>query len=199
MQPPDDPLGGAEREFEAYELALWTQLMAMVQRGIPHDATVAEAIEEMRRAAAEDEDIIELTFRIVSIAQLGGGSYIRDQLEKPQIIHTNAEPVYKLADHPTRPKVEEEIDLMDRLAKGIDARVPSDLPEEERTARTRDLLHDDPELAPMADRLQELSESHDESVMLGLAKLAEEEVEEREQAEEEMQEAEERKVDRGEE
>ena len=101
------------------------------------------------------------------------------EIENPAIPLPDTEPVYRLADGPTRPLVEEEIKLMDRLAQEIDSRLPPDLSEEERDARALELIEADPRLGALAERLHGLSESHDQSVLLGLAKLAEEEAEER--------------------
>lgn len=92
-----------------------------------------------------------------------------------------AEPVYRLADQPTKALVQEEIRLLDRLHRGIEERVGPELEGDERQRRIHELLSEDEELAALAERLERLSRSHDESVMLGLARLAEEE----EEAEEE--------------
>ncbi|MGE5603374.1 MAG: hypothetical protein ACM30E_10000, partial [Nitrososphaerales archaeon] len=46
---------------------------------------------------------------------------------------------------------------------------------EERQTRIHELLAEDEERADGAEHLERLSRSHDESVMLGLARLAEEE------------------------
>lgn len=91
------------------------------------------------------------------------------------------EPVYRLADQPTKAIVQEEIHLLDRLHRGIEERIDPELEGDERQQRIHDLLNEDEELAAIAARLERLSQSHDESVMLGLARLAEEE----EEAEEE--------------
>ncbi|MGN6814996.1 MAG: hypothetical protein ACTHK3_02785 [Solirubrobacterales bacterium] len=85
------------------------------------------------------------------------------------------EPVYRLADQPTKAIVQEEIHLLDRLHRGLEERIGSELEGEERQARIHELLEEDEELAAIAERLDRLSQSHDESVMLGLARLAEEE------------------------
>ena len=85
------------------------------------------------------------------------------------------EPVYRLADQPTKALVQEEIHLLDRLHRGIEERVGAELEGEERQQRIHELLSEDEELAALAERLERLSRSHDESVMLGLARLAEEE------------------------
>jgi hypothetical protein len=93
------------------------------------------------------------------------------------------EPVYRLADQPTKALVQEEIRLLDRLHRGIEERIGPEVEGEERQQRIHELLSEDEELAALAERLEQLSRSHDESVMLGLARLAEEE--EEEEAEEE--------------
>lgn len=91
------------------------------------------------------------------------------------------EPVYRLAEQPTKALVQEEIHLLDRLHRGIEERIDPELEGDERQLRIHELLNEDEELAAIAARLERLSQSHDESVMLGLARLAEEE----EEAEEE--------------
>jgi hypothetical protein len=183
-QPPQDPLGGAEREFEAHERALWEELMALMEGNVPPGATVGEAIEAMREAAREDPEVIELTFRIMSMARLGGGAYLRAKLDEP-LAEVRDEPAYRIAEQPTRPLVEEEIHLMDRLSQAIDEHVPKDLTGAERRARGKELIDSDPELTALAERLEKLSESHDQSVMRNLARLAEEEEEQEEREEEE--------------
>lgn len=91
------------------------------------------------------------------------------------------EPVYRLADQPTKALVQEEIRLLGRLHHGIEERVDPEFEGDERQRRIHDLLSEDEEFAALAERLEQLSRSHDESVMLGLARLVEEE----EEAEEE--------------
>lgn len=85
------------------------------------------------------------------------------------------EPVYRLTDQPTKALVQEEIRLLDRLRRAIDKHVDPELEGEERQARIHELLGEDEALADVAERLERISRSHDESVMLGLARLAEEE------------------------
>jgi len=88
---------------------------------------------------------------------------------------SQGEPVYRLADQPTKAIVQEEIRLLDRLHRGLEERVDPELEGDERQWRIHELLSEDEELAAIAERLDRLSQSHDESVMLGLARLAEEE------------------------
>lgn len=85
------------------------------------------------------------------------------------------EPVYRLTDQPTKALVQEEIRLLDRLRRAIDKHVDPGLEGEERQTRIHELLSEDAALADVAARLERISRSHDESVMLGLARLAEEE------------------------
>lgn len=87
------------------------------------------------------------------------------------------EPVYRLTDQPTKAIVQEEIRLLDRLRRAIDKTVDPRIEGEERQVRIHELLAEDAALADVAERLERLSRSHDESVMLGLARLAEEEEE----------------------
>lgn len=172
-----NPLSNAEREFEDHERELWKELMARMEGSVPADATVGEAIEAMQQAAAKDAEVKELLFRAISVAMLGGGTYLRERLEGSLPLPPAGEPVYQLTDQPTKPIVQEEIRLMDRLRRAIDARIGTEVEGDERRARIHELLDEDEQLAALADRLDKLSQSHDESVMLGLAKLAEEEAE----------------------
>lgn len=175
-----NPLSDAEREFEDHERELWRELMARMEGSVPNGATVGEAIEAMQQAAVYDPEIKELLFRAISIATLGGGTYLQEMLAGSLPPLPDNEPVYQLTDQPTKPIVQEEIRLMERLRREIDARIGTEVEGAERRARIRELLDEDEELAALAERLDKLSQSHDESVMLGLAKLAEEEAEEEE-------------------
>lgn len=168
------PLSDAEREFEEHERDLWAELMARMEGSVPVGATVGQAVEAMQKAAAEDPQIKDLLHRATSIATLGGGTYLRERLEGP-LPPPMGEPVYQLTDQPTKAIVQEEIRLMDRLRREIDVRIGTEVEGAERRNLIRELLDEDEELAALAERLDKLSQSHDESVMLGLAKLAEEE------------------------
>jgi hypothetical protein len=179
------PLSDVEREFEEHERELWTELMTRMEGSVPRDATVGEAIEAMQKAADDDPEIKDLLFRATSIATLGGGTYLRERLEGPLPPLPAGEPVYQLTDQPTKAIVREEIRLMDRLRREIDARIGTEVKGAERRARIHELLDEDEGLAALAERLDKLSQSHDESVMLGLAKLTEEEAELEEDGEEE--------------
>lgn len=178
-----NPLRNAEREFEDHERELWEQLMARMEGVVPPGATAMEAIEALQKAADADAGIKELIFRIISIADMSGGTYLRQKLDGP-LPPAPGEPVYQLADQPTKPIVQEEIRLMDRLRREIEARIDPELEGDERRDRIHELLDEDEELAALAERLDKLSQSHDESVMLGLARLAEEEAEAEEEGEE---------------
>lgn len=174
-----NPLRDAEREFENHERELWEQLLACVQTAVPPGATVKEAIEAMRRAT-DDPGLKELISRVLSMAAMGGGSFLKEKLAAP-MPPPQGEPVYQLADQPTKSIVQEEIRLMDLLRREIDARIGTELEGKERHDRIHQLLDEDDDLAALAERLDKLSRSHDESVMLGLARLTEEEAEEEEE------------------
>jgi hypothetical protein len=151
----DDRLEGAGQAFEQHERELFEELLARAQRDIPEGATVAEAMAEMRRAIAEDDDARELLLR-VSIIQSQNRGYIRSYFEQ-----LNA----KLADPGTRLTAamggrnlsREELDLMQRLGEELDRRLPPDLSEAERETRVVELLKEDEELAHMASRLERLA------------------------------------------
>ncbi len=175
-----NPLSDAEREFKNHERELWEQLLARLQSAAPPEATVKEAIEAMR-SVTDDPGIEELISRVLSIAEMGGSNFLKEKLSTP-MPPPQGEPVYQLADQPTKSIVQEEIRLMDLLRREIDARIGTEIEGEERRDRIHQLLDEDENLAALAERLDKLSRSHDESVMLGLARLTEEEAE----AEEEL-------------
>lgn len=172
-----NPLSNAESEFEDHERELWNQLMARLGGVAPPGATLQEAVDALQGTAVEDPGLEELVFRVLSMAQLGCGAFLRERLEEP-LPEPQGEPVYRLADQPTKALVQEEIHLLDRIHHGIEERIDPALEGEERQQRIHDLLSEDEELAALAARLNRLSLSHDESVMLGLARLTEEEEEE---------------------
>ncbi|MGN6217150.1 MAG: hypothetical protein ACTHN7_09385 [Solirubrobacterales bacterium] len=178
-----NPLRDAEQEFEEHERELWEQLVARMEGMVPPGASVREAIEAMRDSAGEHAGIEELLCRVTSMAEMGGGTYLKEKLDAP-MPPPREEPVYQLADQPTKAIVQEEIRLMDRLRREIDDRIGTDVQGAQRHDRIRELLDEDEELSALAERLDKLSQSHDESVMLGLARLAEEE-ESREEEDEE--------------
>lgn len=173
------PLSDAEREFKNHERELWEQLLVRVRHAAPPEATVKEAIEAVQRAT-DDPGIEDLIARVLSIAEMGGGTFLKQKLAAP-MPPPQGEPVYQLADQPTKSIVQEEIRLMDLLRREIDARIGIELEGKERRDRIHQLFDEDESLATLAERLDKLSRSHDESVMLGLARLTEEEAEEEEE------------------
>ena len=76
-----DPLQHAERAFEEHEADLIEQLTTLAQRGIPKDATVREAMIEMRRAMKDDPDAQELVERLVAIMRSGAGNVAENWVE----------------------------------------------------------------------------------------------------------------------
>lgn len=144
---PEDPLKGAGEAFEEHEKDLVDKLMARIQRDIPPGATVGEAIAEMQRAMAEDDDAKELLFRIVAVQNQNSG-YISTQFEEASTRHVQY----------TSAMSREELELMQRLGEEIEARLPPGLSEAEREARVIRLLTEDEELAEMASRLERLTE-----------------------------------------
>lgn len=177
-----NPLSNAEHEFENHERELWNQLLVRLGAAVPRGVTLQEAVEAMQEAAAKDPGLEELVLRVMAIAELGGGAFLREKLMEP-LPEPQGEPVYRLAEQPTKAIVQEEIRLLNRLHRGIEEHIDPELEGDERELRIHELLNEDEELAAIAARLERLSRSHDESVMLGLARLTEEE----EHAEEEGQ------------
>lgn len=108
--------------------------------------------------------------------ELCNGTFLRRRLREP-LPDPEGEPVYRITEQPTKRIVQEEIRLLDRLRRAIEERVDPELEGDDRQMRIHRLLDEDEELADIAERLDRLSRSHDESVMLGLARLAEEEEE----------------------
>ena len=149
---PDDPLKGALEEFRDHERELLDKALARVQRDIPGDATVAEAVREMQRAMFEDEDARELLFRITVLQMLGGG-HISSFFEQYERREEDLEVKYTSA----LPRLSQEtLDFMRRLGEEVEERLPDGLTEEEREARVAELLSDDAELAEKAARLDRL-------------------------------------------
>lgn len=70
---PADPLQGAERAFEEHEAEMVEELIALAERGLPENATVGEAVIEMRRAMREDPEAQELVHRLVAMILFDGG------------------------------------------------------------------------------------------------------------------------------
>lgn len=141
--------------FEEHEQKLFEELLARVQRDIPEGATVGEAMAEMRRAIAQDEDARDLLLR-VSIIQEQNRGYIRSYFE--QLAAKLADPGNKYAAAMSGRRLsQEEMDLMHRLGDELDQRLPSDLSEAEREARVVELLQEDQELAGLASRLERLA------------------------------------------
>lgn len=70
---PANPLQGAERAFEEHEAEMVEELIALAERGLPENATVGEAVIEMRRAMREDPEAQELVHRLVAMILFDGG------------------------------------------------------------------------------------------------------------------------------
>ena len=67
-------LQGAERAFEEHEAEMVEVLIALAERGLSENATVGEAVIEMRRAMREDPEAQELVHRLVAMILFDGGS-----------------------------------------------------------------------------------------------------------------------------
>ncbi len=145
-----DPLEEAGRAFEEHERELFNELIARAQRDIPEGATVSEAIAEMKRAIAEDDDARELLFRVTAI-QMQNRGYIQTHFEEMTAKEVEPEPRYS-AGHLSQ----EALDLMQRIGEEVERRLPPDLAEAEREARVAELLREDEELAALASRLERL-------------------------------------------
>lgn len=64
--------------FEARENELIAKLNEIIQRGIPEDATVREAMLEMRRASKEEPDAQALLRCLMALALVGGGNVMQE-------------------------------------------------------------------------------------------------------------------------
>jgi hypothetical protein len=64
--------------------------------------------------------------------------------------------------------VEEEFELFKRLMAGLGDRVPPDATDQERNRILAKALEEDDELAAIADRFEEVTRSHEGSVIRGL-------------------------------
>jgi hypothetical protein len=121
----------------------------------------------------------DLASRIMTLVQHRENGYIRTQMDNIDFDYSELEPeaeaIYQLAPRPDQDLMREEIRIIDRLARKLDERLPAGVSAEDREALTCDLLREDPELAELTQRLEELSDSHDNTIVDGLAKLAEEE------------------------
>jgi len=148
---PDDPLNGASEAFQEHEKELFDEALARIQRDIPKEATVEEALAEMRRAMLEEDDAQKLLFRI-AVLQHGGSGYIRARLE--DLAAEESEDLH--VQYTSAPMSQEALALMMRLGAEIEKRLPSDLSEAEREARVVELLQEDEELAELAWRLERL-------------------------------------------
>jgi hypothetical protein len=155
----EDPLEAASRDFEEHERKLFDELMARAQRGIPENATVAEAVAEIRRAVFEDEEAHELLLRVAILESQSSG-YIRSYFEELNAKVDEMDPKYRLS-FPGAQFSREELKLMERITDEIDKRLPPGLSDEERDARIPDLLAEDEELAALAERLERVAaENH---------------------------------------
>lgn len=158
MSPQEEPLRAAKRALEEHERELYDEMMALAQRGIPPGATVREAMEEMKRALAEDPEVRELRDRVVTLLLHGGDGYIRSQMEMLEADpEENAETVYEITEKGALSV--EELELMKRLGDELEARFPPGLTEEEREELGTRLVEEDPELNAIVTRLQELGEA----------------------------------------
>jgi hypothetical protein len=151
---PEDPLRAASEAFEDHEKNLFDEVMARLHRDIPEEATVAEAVEEMRRAIFEDEDARELALRMLVLKDHNRG-FIRAYADELAAGQTDEEVTYTAAIG-GRPPSKEELDLLMQLGKEIERRLPPDLPESEREARVLELLKEDEALAKLVSRLEHL-------------------------------------------
>jgi hypothetical protein len=67
--------------FEARETELIKRLNEVIQSGIPADATVREAMLEMRRAAEEEPEAKALRTQLMALALVGGGKVMQEWAE----------------------------------------------------------------------------------------------------------------------
>jgi hypothetical protein len=96
-----------------------------------------------------------LLLRVASI-QLQNGGLIRSHVDSLAGEPHEVDTVYESA-LPGRPFTAEEIDLMEQMAAEIDRRLPPDMTEGEREARTVELMREDKDVAALLDRLKQLA------------------------------------------
>lgn len=154
-----DPLRDLKRALEEHESGLLDQLSAEMQRGIPEDATVVEAMAEMKRALYEDPKCRELAIRISTLI-FGGEGYLRMAL-LPGFEPPGAEDLFAAVVGPDSEVVKDELRLLKRIADEVESRLPDGLSEAEQIVRGQDLVSRDPELAGLVAELEKLAESRD--------------------------------------
>ncbi|HSC20982.1 MAG TPA: hypothetical protein VLC07_04570 [Solirubrobacterales bacterium] len=140
--------------FEEHEKALFEETMARLHRDIPEDATVAEAIEEIRRAVMEDDDAKELALRMLVLKDHSHG-FIHTHADELAAQRADEDPTYTAAIG-GRPPSKEELDLMMQLGQELERRLPDGLSESERESRVVELLQEDETLARLVSRLERL-------------------------------------------
>jgi hypothetical protein len=150
----DEPLRVAGRAFEDHERELLEELMQRVWRDIPPGATVAEALAEIERAALTEDDARELLLRVQALATSNDG-YLRSHFTQPEAPAETTETQYEFALRGT-PQGKEAIELMRQLQEELEERLPAGLSEAGREARIVELLREDPRLAEMGTRLDQL-------------------------------------------
>jgi hypothetical protein len=83
--PKDDQIPEVPRRdpvlIETRENELIEKLHKVIQRGIPEDATVREAMLEMRRATTEEPDAQTLVKCLMALALVGGGNVMQEWAE----------------------------------------------------------------------------------------------------------------------
>jgi hypothetical protein len=175
-----DPIEGAERAIEELEAELLAEFMEKATRGIPPDATVREAIQEMKRAAFEDPEVRELGERMAVIRHFGGGAFLAKNLrdDVAALVEEDADVDVKYRLRQDLPHLSEEIELMKRITDVVHERLPPNITADERHVVAEKIIREDAELMAILERLEELRETHGMSLFADLAALAEEEEEE---------------------
>jgi hypothetical protein len=146
----DEPLTAAGRAFEDHERELLEELMQRVWRDIPPGATVAE----IERAALEEDEARELLERVQALAKSNDG-YLRSHFTQPEAPAETTETQYEFSLRGT-PQGKEAIELMRQLQEEFEKRLPAGLSAAGREERIKELLTEDPRLAEMGKRLDQL-------------------------------------------
>jgi len=152
-----DPIHAVQQAMEEHESELLAELFTEMQQAIPEDATVFEAMIEMRRAMFEEPKTRELAMRVMTLTFTGEGrlrEFLPEGMEPPE----DPDAYRALVDRDPA-LLTREIPLLNQLGEEVAARLSPGLTEEEQRRRVRELIRTDPELASLVAELDELAAS----------------------------------------